>query len=319
MRSMFTRGMTSFIAASAVAAAALLMAGPAQASFPGGNGEILFEREQTLYTIQPGGPVNSERKLVKLGRTNSGLEYSPDGKTIALTADLVAGKSFQIVKIVKNKKKRKKGKPKPPPYKAIQVTDPRKCLGTSSPSWSPDGKTLAFVCNDQGFPLSYEVYTVGADGRGLRQITDLNEVEFVKWNPADPNEIAFVHDQYLYTVPASGGTPTLLNGNPPGITGKRWFSFDYSPNGAQIVVESGEGNLHLMDSTTGVFGPSLISGGFDAQVEPAFSPDGTQIAYVNAGSSVHDIYTVPVTGAAAGTPLTQTSVAERHPTWRPLP
>ena len=291
----------------AAAVAALALTPLAQAAFPGANGTILFERQNKLWTINPGGPVNSERKLANLGRSTEGLEYSPNGKKIAFASDLGAGKSWRIV-VMKSTGK-----------KPIDVTArARKCLAATAPSWSPNGKKIAFICNDKGFPTSFEVYTINVDGTGLKQITSLDQVEYVKWNPTDPNEIAFVNNQYLYTVPASGGAATLLNGDPPGITGAGWFSFDYSPSGAQIVIESGEGNLHLMDSSTGAFGPSLVAGD-DAQIEPAFSPDGGSIAYVNAGSSVFDIQTIPVTGAATGFPLTATpTVSERSPTWRPV-
>ena len=281
----------------------------AQAAFPGANGTILFERDDTLWTVSPAGPVNSERKLRKVGAPTEGLDYSPNGRKIALAADLGAGESWQVLVAKANGRK---------PY--VVTEKARKCLSSRMASWSPNGKQIAFICNDKGFPSSFEVYTIAADGRSKpRRITDMNDVDYVKWNPADPNEIAFVSGQLLYTVPAGGGAPTLLNGDPPGITGAGWFDFDFAPSGAQLVVESGEGNIHLMDSTTGTFGPSLV-GGDDAQVEPSFSPDGTSIVFVNAGSSVFDIHTVPVTGAAAGFPLTQTSlVSERYPVWRPIP
>ena len=47
-------------------------------------------------------------------------------------------------------------------------------IGTapSSPIWSPDGKRLAFLWNDQGWP-GRNVWIVNADGSGLRRITAL--------------------------------------------------------------------------------------------------------------------------------------------------
>ena len=41
--------------------------------------------------------------------------------------------------------------------------------GGWSPAWSPDGKTIAFVGDDDG---DNEIYTVGADGKGVTQLTD---------------------------------------------------------------------------------------------------------------------------------------------------
>ena len=286
---------------------ALAVPAGAQAAYPGGNGEILFERDESLFTISPSGPVNGEKRLARIGTSTENPEYSPNGKKIAFAADLGAGNSYQVIVAKSNGKK----------PKAV-TKGAKKCLSARSPSWSPNGKKLAFICNDKGFPTSFEVYTIGVDRKGLKRVTDMNEVDYLKWNPADPNEIAFVNAQLLYTVGARGGAPALLNGDPPGITGAGWFDFDYSPDGSLLVAESGEGNLHLMDAASGAFGPSLIGAEFDAQVEPNFSPDGQQIAFVNAGSSVHDIMVAPATGAEAGTPLTSTpNDSERDPTWRP--
>ena len=300
----------SFVAlALALFALATLAISSSRAAFPGRNGPILFERDDILWTVSPAGPVNGERKLRKVGGPIENLDYSPNGRKIALAADLGPGEGWEIVVAKSTGRK---------PY--VATAKARKCLSSRAPSWSPNGKQIAFICNDKGFPTSFEVYTVAADGRSKpRRVTDVNDVDYVRWNPADPNEIAFVSGQLLYTVPARGGTPTLLNGDPPGITGAGWFDFDFKPDGSQLVIEDGEGNIHLMDSSTGAFGPSLV-GGTDSQLEPAFSPDGTSIVYVNAGSSVADIHTIPASGAASGFPLTSTSLdAERYPVWRPLP
>jgi Tol biopolymer transport system component len=296
------------VAAGVAVVAALAMAPAAQAAYPGGNGEILFERKDSLYTISPAGPVNSDRRVAKVGATTENPEYSPNGKQIAFSAGLGKGGTDEVIVAKSNGKDAR-----------IVTGGIKKCLSARAPSWSPNGKQIAFICNDKGFPTSFEVYTVGANGKGGRKVTETNEVDYVKWNPGDPNEIAFVSGQILYTVPAGGGAATVLNDDPPGITGAGWFDFDYSPDGSVIVAESGEGNLHLMDANTGAFGPSLVNGTTDAQTEPNFSPHGQQIAYVNSGSSVADIHIAPATGAPTGTPLTATPlVPERDPTWRPV-
>ena len=40
---------------------------------------------------------------------------------------------------------------------------------SGSPAWSPDGKRLAFQSNVGG--THYEIYTIGRDGTGVRQVT----------------------------------------------------------------------------------------------------------------------------------------------------
>jgi TolB protein len=45
-------------------------------------------------------------------------------------------------------------------------------------SWSPDGKKIAFVSNRTG---TYQIYTMDADGTGVRQLTDGPEAHLAAW------------------------------------------------------------------------------------------------------------------------------------------
>jgi TolB protein len=49
-------------------------------------------------------------------------------------------------------------------------------LGNIDPSWSPDGRYLAFVSNRSGAP---EVWVAAVDGSGLQQLT--NAAQYVRF------------------------------------------------------------------------------------------------------------------------------------------
>jgi Tol biopolymer transport system component len=54
--------------------------------------------------------------------------------------------------------------------------------GCNHPTWSPDGKKIAFVRSFSNI-VDGELYTVNADGNGLAQITDTPGVDSVDWGP----------------------------------------------------------------------------------------------------------------------------------------
>ncbi len=57
-----------------------------------------------------------------------------------------------------------------------------------TPTWAPSGTQIAFTSDRTGTP---QLYVVGADGLGLRQITRESYADRPTWSPAPYNEIAF--------------------------------------------------------------------------------------------------------------------------------
>lgn len=57
-----------------------------------------------------------------------------------------------------------------------------------TPTWSPTGTQIAFTSDRTGTP---QVYVVGADGLGLRQVTRESYADRPTWSPAPYNELAY--------------------------------------------------------------------------------------------------------------------------------
>jgi TolB protein len=58
----------------------------------------------------------------------------------------------------------------------------------TTPTWAPSGSLIAFVSDRTGTP---QIYTIGADGLGLRQITRESYADRPSWSSGTINEIAY--------------------------------------------------------------------------------------------------------------------------------
>ena len=168
------------------------------------------------------------------------------------------------------------------------------------PAFSPDGNQVAFVLGDQEKP---GIYTTVVGGEKSFRLTERFGDCCPRWSP-DGREIAYGHytDEgiAIYVTPALGGTQRRVY---EGLTSIFADTPDWSPDGKFLAIRESHGDkthswialLSLDDLTTRVLtSPS----GQELDFGPAFSPDGSRVAFVRSilAGMVSDLYVVPVTG-----------------------
>ena len=155
------------------------------------------------------------------------------------------------------------------------------------PEWSPDSSKLLFVSSAGG---NGEIYTAGAAGGNVTNLTDHSGPDFLPaWSP-DGQEIYFVTtrdapvsdypDAELYVMDADGSNQTRLTNKPNYYES----SFSVSPDGTRIAVARvslppnppGAAGIALVDTTTGSVSPLVTDATATA---PRWSPNGQWIAF----------------------------------------
>ncbi len=146
------------------------------------------------------------------------------------------------------------------------------------PSWSPDGKHIAFIA------WRYEVtdiYVANTDGSGSRNLTQTSlddqyrgdyPTGFPAWSP-DGRQIAFLRGGYLYSINTDGTRQVRLSNRLINFEGPAW-----SPDGKRIAFVSDDEVLITIDPD-GTNPIELHSHVYNA-VRPAWSWDGKWIAFV---------------------------------------
>jgi TolB protein len=196
----------------------------------------------------------------------------------------------------------------------------------ASPSWSPDGDSLAVVRTDPGGEVG--VYFIRADGSGLRELLDVGaevavSVQQVTWSP-NGQQLGLVYAdrngarasrwvQRLYVAKAGGGAVQPLTDD-----GMRVSSFSWSPDGSSLVFAaaprgrgSADPELFIISAAGGPPTPLGTRGS-----TPAWSPDGTKIAFAGhaPGAGDSDIFVMAIEDHRA-TRLTTGPQADFWPVW----
>ncbi|QBE64114.1 S9 family peptidase [Pseudoduganella lutea] len=204
--------------------------------------------------------------------------------------------------------------------KIVDEFDPCKACAYDRPSWSPDGKSVAFIGSTGGKATLYvgtrtlasvdgnaHSARFSPDGRSLALLATVGARKETGATAAGARlvgEIGGNHDaQRIATVPVSGGVLKLLS---PGDT--YIYEYDWTPDGKGFVATGAKGDgdnnwwvarLAYVDAASGAL--RVIASPSTQLNLPRVSPDGTTVAYVGGlmsdfGSIGGDVWTVPLAG-----------------------
>ncbi|MGH6629077.1 MAG: TolB family protein, partial [Burkholderiales bacterium] len=185
------------------------------------------------------------------------------------------------------------------------------------PSWSPDGRWLAFQHFVEG---QWRIFVIGRDGKGLRQLTSgaADDREPV-WT-ADGKALLFSSDRSgnfdIWKVAASGGTPERITSATadeyfPAVSADGRIAFvSATAKGRDLVVREASGDRVLLSSP-------------DELALPSWSKRGDRLAYVeyrrgrpgrDPGSSAINVVTI-ATGTATRQSGETEDVFVTRPQW----
>jgi len=184
---------------------------------------------------------------------------------------------------------------------ARRVTDGK----DSFPTWSPDGRSLAFA---RASGKRSSIYVVGTDGRGLRRLTSGNVQDGQPdWSP-NGALIAFTrksaHGTQVVTIgPSGAGLHVLVPGSTPA----------FAPNSAQVAFTSAKQQIAVIN----LDGSDLQT--FAGGSSPSWSPNGATIAFTRTtgGGAQAGIWRIDANGGGL-TRMSRVALAVSL-SWQPEP
>jgi Tol biopolymer transport system component len=285
--------------------ALLVLASSAQAAFPGDNGRLAltgYEQKFGIFFNPAIFTVNLDGSDVMLLATSSITgepttpSWSPDGLKIAFDRGFVYRDIYKMN------------------ADGTGVTQLTSGSVNADPTWSPDGTKIVFSRATSPGGVQ-DVYTMNADGTAVTKLTDGGSQPV--WSPSG-DQIAFTSGGQIHLIAPDGtGRQALTPGSFP----------DWSPDGRRIVFELA-GEIHASNADgTGLVqltnesppDPTTIS-----NQNPAWSPDGTQVAFAQVVCNYevgpdfchHSLATINTDGSGG---RTTHPLGGLEPDWQPLP
>lgn len=183
----------------------------------------------------------------------------------------------------------------------------------SAPEWSADGKMIAFCMSTDG---NSDIYTIGADGKGLKRLTSDSSIETSPtWSP-DGKRIAYVSDiagkPQIYIMDADGGNKERFTFNGDYNADPAW-----SPKGDRIAYASMiDWRFNIVVKTLDGLIEKQVTADNAKNTHPSWSPDGRHIAFSSTRSGTSQIYIMNTNGNNQ-IRVTNISGGASSPAWSP--
>jgi hypothetical protein len=180
------------------------------------------------------------------------------------------------------------------------------------PTWSADGRHIAFVSDRDG---NREIYVMKADGTEQINLTH-NPAE--DWTPAwspDGKSIAFAAyrdaNWEIYTMNADGSNPQRLTRSAGADYAPCW-----SPDGQRIAFQSNrDGNWEIYVMSRDGQGLQRLTDDEATDSAPAWSPDGTAIAFESYRDGNMEVYIMAADGSDQRNITDEVYSNEHGPAW----
>ena len=207
----------------------------------------------------------------------------------------------------------------------------------SSPAWSPDGTRIAYVSNHNG--EDYDIFVMNDDGLDIVQLTpfDANTTRRYYASPSwlpDGTRITFIsteraqqhsptdndtdyilsrHNHYQRHTVNTDGTEHIVASveNCPGYDSASW-----SPDNILFTASCEDFHRHRLITEASMTSFFFC---YDPVSEPAWSPDGTRVAFACGfdGPPNDEIYVVDADSGSQTRVTDYEKSQEKHPAWSP--
>ncbi len=226
----------------------------------------------------------AERKIARLFSGNYSISYAPDGRNIAVvdTENSTVGGQYAIYLV--NIETGERGR----------VTAPAKFAGETTPRFSPDGKSLAFLRVSAN--QKQELFVVPVTGGEPRQLTfDDATIHSLAWS-ADGRMIYFVSFRgsnlaSVWRVPAVGGEPEIVS-----IGGSIITNLSVSPDGKTLAFVETAQNVDVWRVMADGKPAKRLIASTNNEHNPQFSPDDSRIVFLSDRTGKYEIWTADADG-----------------------
>ena len=221
------------------------------------------------------GDVIGVASLVRDEAGNFHARPSPDGQWLAFDSDRDGDRGIYVADANGENARRVSG----PGFASV-------------PSWSPDGRRIAFVRSEPKRPRVWNIWMLDLTSGESRRITfhRYGQPWGATWFP-DGNRIAYSHENRLIIRTLDGKNVRTFNSP---IRGRLLRTPAVSPDGKRIIFQVRRDGAWMLDVATGAMSRVLKD---PSAEEFTWSPDGTRVAFHSHRSGTWGVWVMAARGA----------------------